>query len=331
LKQMWRQLLATLLALACLALGTPAQADELRPGYLELTQTSERLWTVTFKAPVRGGMAANAVPVLPKICALTQERREPVDGSVVTRWRANCAGSLVGAKIALTGLDRTPSDALVRIALLDRPVQTARLTTASPSYKIAPRAGTLQVAHTYFLLGVEHILEGYDHLLFVLALVLLLPTGWVVARTVTAFTLAHSITLIGATLGFLGLDQKPVEICIALSIVFLAVEVVKSDPANPRLSQRFPWLVAFVFGLVHGFGFAGALAEIGMPEGEVPIALLTFNLGVEAGQLAIVLAGLGVLYAVGRLSDLILARFKHVAAYGIGITASFWLIVRMLA
>jgi hydrogenase/urease accessory protein HupE len=147
---------------------------------------------------------------------------------------------------------------------------------------------------------------------------------------VTAFTIAHSITLVGATLGFLGVNQKPVEICIALSIIFLAVEVVKHDPNHPRLSERIPWVVAFLFGLLHGFGFAGALAAIGVPEGEVPLALLTFNLGVEAGQLGIVMAALAGLALIGRISATTLARFKQGAAYAIGITASFWLFSRAL-
>jgi hydrogenase/urease accessory protein HupE len=320
---------ACILALVFVVTSAPAKADELRPGYLELIQVSERTWNVSFKAPIRGGMAANVIPLLPATCRLADKREELVEGAVISRWTATCAQSLVGQRITLQGLDRTPSDALIRVVLAGRPVQTARLTMSNPAYEIAARADTWQVAHTYFVLGVEHILAGYDHLLFVLALVLLLSGGLVVVRTVTAFTLAHSITLIGATLGFLGLNQKPVEICIALSIVFLAVEVVKSDPAHPRLSQRLPWLVAFMFGLLHGFGFAGALAEIGLPEGEVPAALLTFNLGVEAGQLVIVLAGLGVLFFARRVSVLFLTRFKHVAAYSIGITASFWLIVRL--
>jgi hydrogenase/urease accessory protein HupE len=325
-----RRLLAFLITLLLLTLAVPAAADELRPGYLELTQKSERNWDVKLKAPVRGGMAANVTPVLPQGCTLGEARRELVEGSLISRWQAVCTHSLVGAKVGLTGLDKTVSDALVRIAPLGRPVQAARLTVSAPLTQVAARAGGFQVALTYFVLGIEHIVAGYDHLLFVLSLVLLLSGGWVIARTVTAFTIAHSITLIGATLGLVGVSQKPVEICIALSIVFLAVEVVKRDPERPRLSERLPWLIAFLFGLLHGFGFAGALAEIGMPEGEVPVALLTFNLGVEAGQIAIVMVALGMLAFIGRISTVALGRFKHIAAYVIGTTASFWFIARMV-
>jgi hydrogenase/urease accessory protein HupE len=321
-----------LLWIALLALLTagPAKADELRPGYLEITQVDARVWHVRLKAPVKGGLAANANPAMPASCAAGPPTRRLEEGSLYSDWRYDCAQPLVGAKVGLSGLDRTVTDALVRIAPLGRPVQAARLTSDAPMTEVAARAGSAQVASTYFVLGVEHILSGYDHLLFVLSLVLLLGGGWVVARTVTAFTIAHSITLAGATLGFLGVSQRPVEICIALSIVFLAVEVVKRDPAHPRLSERIPWVVAFLFGLLHGFGFAGALAEIGMPEGEVPVALLTFNLGVEAGQLAIVVVALAVLALVARVSVSALATFRRAAAYPIGSIAAFWMIARMV-
>ena len=314
--------------LLMLASGGNARADELRPGYLELTQQSQRVWHVTLKAPVKGGLAANASPVMPAFCTAGAPVRQLREGSLYSDWRYDCVRPLVGARVGLSGLDKTVTDALVRIAPLGRPVQAARLTSAAPTTEVTARAGPTQVAGTYFILGIEHILNGYDHLLFVLSLVLLLGSGWVVARTVTAFTIAHSITLAGATLGFLGVSQRPVEICIALSIVFLAVEVVKRDPERPRLSERIPWVVAFLFGLLHGFGFAGALAEIGMPEGEVPMALLTFNLGVEAGQLAIVVAALAVLALIARASAPELSMFRRAAAYPIGSIAAYWMIAR---
>src|SRR5690606_4582930 len=196
------------------------------------------------------------------------------------------------------------------------------------------------VAWTYTIIGIEHIVFGFDHLLFVLALVLLLKGGWLVVQTVTAFTIAHSMTLVGASLGYLSLPSRPVEAVIALSIVFLAVEVVKaqqnarmhgnSDTMPLRLSQRFPWVVAFLFGLLHGLGFAGALAEIGLPQDAIPMALLTFNLGVELGQLAIVAVAFAVLALVRRLHEASLHPAKVAASYAIGITATFWFIERMI-
>jgi len=186
------------------------------------------------------------------------------------------------------------------------------------------------------VLGMEHILAGFDHLLFVIALVLLLHAGrnralWPIVKAVTAFTVAHSLTLAGTTLDLVSLPIWPVEVVIALSIIFLAVEVVKSREDDPRLSERAPWLVAFLFGLLHGFGFAGALAEIGLPEGDVPVALLTFNLGVEAGQLLIVAATWAILLLIFRRAESVYKMTRMTAAYAIGITACFWFTERLIS
>ena len=167
--------------------------------------------------------------------------------------------------------------------------------------------------------------------MFVLSLVLLLTGGWLISKAVTAFTVAHSITLIATSLDLLSVPRQPVEVCIALSIVFLAVEIVKSRPGTPRLSERIPWAVAFAFGLIHGFGFAGALAEIGLPEGEVPMALFAFNLGVEAGQLLIVAAGLILLALIRRIAIARLSQARVAMAYAIGSITAFWVIERTLA
>jgi hydrogenase/urease accessory protein HupE len=308
-----------------------ARADELRPGYLELTQSSASEWRMVWKAPIKGGLASNAAPLLPKYCTSTLANRAVVNGAVVAISHVKCAVDLAGQQIGLTGLDATFTDALVRIAPLGRPVQAARLTPDAPIAEIATKAKTAQVAKTYFVLGVEHILVGFDHFLFVLSLVLLLSGGWQIAKAITAFTIAHSITLIATSLQLLSMPRQPVEICIALSIIFLAVEIAKSHPTAPRLSERIPWLVAFAFGLLHGFGFAGALAEIGLPEGEVPMALLTFNLGVEVGQLLIVGAGLILLALIRRFAVAHLALARSAMAYTIGSIAAFWLIERTLA
>lgn len=320
----WLGLLRLLFAAA------PAQADELRPGYLELTETAPKAWRVVWKAPIRGGLADRARPALPSDCRWGGETRDVSNGALVVVAEARCARPLAGRQIGLSGIDGTFTDALVRIAPLGKPIQAARLTAARTHIEVQAEASRWEVVRTYFVLGVEHILFGFDHLLFVLSLVLLLRRGWTIAKAVTAFTVAHSITLIGSTLGFLGLPQRPVESVIALSIMFLAVEIVKARPGESRLSERWPWIVAFTFGLLHGFGFAGALAEIGLPQGEVPAALLSFNLGVEAGQLVIVAAGLGVLALLGRLAVQAMRPVTLAAAYAIGITASFWFIDRTI-
>ncbi len=317
--------------LACLGAMQPAAADELRPGYLEFTQQDASNWRLIWKAPMRGGVTPETQPVLPRNCAERGEReRQLGDLAMISTLSVTCSGDVAGKSIGLSHFGASQTDVLVRIAPLGRPVQALRLTAAEPVLTIAARTDWLQVARTYFVIGTEHILMGYDHLLFVIALVLLLGTAWSVFKAATAFTVAHSITLVGTTLGFIGLPQRPVEAMIALSIVFLAVEIAKRREGELRLSQRAPWVVAFLFGLLHGFGFAGSLKEIGLPETDVPTALLTFNLGVEAGQIVIVCALLLVLQAIRKLRPALLQPAIRLSTYAIGATACMWLYERTL-
>lgn len=320
------------LLLALIFLGTAAHADELRPGYLEFTQTSASEWTLVWKSPVRGGFTPSMQPVLPEGCQTkTIPQREFTNGTVVTTFAIICTSNVSGRFIGLDNFDTAQSDVLVRVAPLGRPVQALRLTPAEPRVLIRAKPDRWQVARTYFVTGIDHIIFGYDHLLFVVALVLLLSGFWTVVKAVTAFTVAHSLTLIGTTLGLVGLPQRPVESVIALSILFLAVEIIKRKPGEQRLSERIPWIVAFAFGLLHGFGFAGALNEIGLPESDVPTALLTFNLGVEAGQVAIVAATMAVLAILRKWSASTQTIAIKAAAYAIGMIASFWFIERTFA
>lgn len=320
-----------LLALLLLACAPAVRADELRPGYLELTQQSERDWKLVWKAPILGGLATRAEPLLPDYCRLNLNPPRLSGPAIVATGTVDCARQLNGATVGLKGMEAGSTDALLRVAPLGRPVQTARLVPGASTYTVSAVPDTWQVARTYFVIGVEHILFGFDHLLFVIALVLLLRRGWAVVKAATAFTLAHTITLAGTTLGWFGLPQAPVEATIALSIVFLAVEIVKAREGAPRLSERLPWLVAFLFGLLHGFGFAGALREIGLPETDVPTALLTFNLGVEAGQLAIVALTIAILAALDRLAPRLHRPAVLASTYAIGTVAAFWFIERIWA
>lgn len=314
-----------------LALAPPAKADELRPGYLEFSQRSADQWSLVWKSPIKGGFTPQTRPVLPTDCAVFgMSSREMVGAALVTRSTVRCSAGVAGRRIGLSDFAASQTDVLVRVAPLGRPVQAMRLTAAEPVAVIRAKVDGFQVARTYFVTGVKHILFGYDHLLFVIALVLLLGGLWRVAKAVTAFTVAHSITLVGTTLGLFGVPQDPVESVIALSIMFLAVEILKQQPGHPRLSERAPWVVAFLFGLLHGFGFAGALKEIGLPESDVSVALLTFNLGVEGGQLMIVVATLLVLTMLRRFASELAAPLVRVATYAIGITAGFWFIERTL-
>jgi hydrogenase/urease accessory protein HupE len=312
-----------------------ARADDLRPGYLEIREvtapiTAGHMYNVTWKAPIRPGLAARVLPIFPSDCTATEPVRSIDAAALLARWIIDCRATLAGRSVRLAGIEDTPADALLRYQSANGITQAARLTPANPAAIIAQKPDRWQVARTYFVTGVEHILMGYDHLLFVLCLVLLLNGAWRVAATVTAFTVAHSLTLVATTLELVSVAGPPVEAAIALSIVFLAVEIVKRKPGELRLSERFPWAVAFLFGLLHGFGFAGALAEIGLPQGEVPMALLTFNLGVEAGQLVIVGVAMMALWTLRKTHARHAVRIQTISAYAIGSIATMWLLQRVL-
>ncbi|PLK27842.1 hypothetical protein C0V78_06840 [Novosphingobium sp. TH158] len=318
----------------CVALAAlvalPARADELRPGYLEFTEQAPGSWRLVWKAPMRGGIRPDTRPGLPANCTMGEIGETRIEPPFATyAWPVQCQGGIAGGRIGLSGLDAAQTDVLVRVAALGKPVEALRLTAAEPVATIPGEASTWQVGPTYLVIGIEHILSGYDHLLFVIALVLLLRRGWTLFKAATAFTLAHSITLGAATLGFIGLPQAPVEAGIALSIVFLAEEIAKRRDGELRLSERLPWLVAFAFGLLHGFGFAGALGEIGLPRGDVPMALLAFNLGVEAGQLVIIAGTMAALALVVRLAPRAQRPAVMAATYAIGAVSSMWLIDRI--
>lgn len=320
-------MLAALLA-ALLPMLSPARADELRPGYLELVQTSAQSWQMAWKVPVgTTPEAALPVPEIPRICRFTRQPEMRVEqAAMLGTAMLQCDGALGGQVIAMPGL-LGQADMLVRVRMLSGHTQALRLTAHMPSAVLATTPDMGQVLRTYAVLGIEHILAGWDHLLFVIALVLLIGRWRQVALAATAFTLAHSVTLAGAALGFIGLPQRPVEALIALSIVFLAWEILRSGE-GPSLTRRYPWLVAFAFGLLHGFGFAGALREIGLPQDDVIPALLAFNVGVEAGQLLVVALVLALIAAVRRMASTMLAPALRGAAYAIGIISAYWLLDR---
>lgn len=323
--------LLTLFGLLWLGLGTSVWADQLRPGYLELKQRDERIWSVIWKAPVIGGLATRAQPAFPSFCSFNPDAARLEGAAVLVKGWLTCSRPLAGAQVGLKGIEASFTDALVRIAPLDGPPQAERLTSSRPLIRVATKPDRWQVARTYLVLGIEHILAGYDHLLFVVALVLLLLRPWTVIKAATAFTIAHTITLAGTTMGLFGLAQAPVEATIALSIVFLAVEIAKRRDSELRLSERIPWAIAFLFGLLHGFGFAGALREIGLPEGDVPMALLTFNVGVEIGQLLIITSVIVAIELIRRIRPALLRPATITASYAIGTIASYWFIERMMA
>jgi hypothetical protein len=329
---------------AALVLGAdlapePTLAHEVRPGYLELRELEDVAYDVLWKVPAKGERRLALYVRMPETCRETEPAARLVGGAHVERWRASCEGGLFGRSVAIEGLPATRTDVLARVERVDGTSLTVRLTPEEPSFTVTATASAAAVAWTYGELGVEHILLGLDHLLFVLALLFLVGSGRRLVGTVTAFTAAHSLTLAAATLGWVHVPQAPVEAAIALSIVFVAAEVLHGRQGRPGLAARKPWTVAFAFGLLHGLGFAGALRDVGLPEHAIPLALAFFNIGVEVGQLVFVAA----VFALFGLARRPIERLQEGAgadawavarlaarpgAYGIGVLASFWLIER---
>ena len=318
---------------AFLGLASAASAHEVRPAYLEMIERAPDTWDVLFKVPAAGeDLRFGLYLQLPADVERVGPPQSEFSGRAhVERSRIRRPGGLEGAEITVDGLSATLTDVLVRLERSDGTSQVLRLKPDSPSFIVEPVPGGLQVATTYASLGVEHILLGIDHLLFVLALLILVDTFRRLVWTVTAFTVAHSITLAAATLGWVAVPPPPVEAVIALSIVFVAGEIIHSRQGRPGLAQRLPALVAFTFGLLHGFGFAGALSEIGLPQQQIPLALFTFNVGVEIGQLLFVAAVLLLARLVRGLRLPVPGWWPQAAAYAIGSVATFWVFERVAA
>jgi len=321
--------------------ATGARAHEVRPGYLQVQELSGERFDVTWKVPANGEFRLSLYARLPKECTGAPEQGSFAGGAFIERWQATCPGGLVGRTISIEGLSATRTDVLARVERLDGTTQTVRLTPDSASFEVTAAPDRLEVARTYFMLGVEHILSGADHLLFVLGLVFLVGSWRRLVATVTAFTVAHSITLAAATLGWVHVPPAPIEATIALSVMFVAAEILRDEHGHPGLATRAPWIVAFVFGLLHGFGFAGALQQVGLPEKDIPLALLFFNVGVEAGQLLFIVAVVAVLAGLTRLlrkrgttehgpwhSEVLI---RTPVAYLVGSVAAFWVVQRVVA
>ncbi len=329
--------LTVILALTLGMIGI-VQAHEVRPGYLQIKQVDEVTYDLLWKIPAKGDRRLGIYVRLPGYCRNGQTTSSYAGGAYIERWRAFCEGGLKDGTIVIDGLEATRTDVLARVEHSNGHTQTVRLTPSQPEFKVMGTAGPAAVVRTYFKLGVEHILLGFDHLLFVLAL-LFLVEGWRrLAATITAFTIAHSLTLAAATFGWVKVPQAPVEAVIALSIMFVAVEILHRHQVIAGIATRKPWIVAFIFGLLHGLGFAGALREVGLPDDAIPLALAFFNLGVEAEQLLFVAAVILFFRLVNQLIDRSGATAEHsvlmgaavtrLPSYVIGTLAAFWLIER---
>ena len=291
-------------------------------------------YDVLWKVPASGGERRLALYVRlpPGGSDVTEPRAAFVGAAHIERRRIHQPGGLEGRTIAIDGLAGSGAEVLARIERADGTAQVIRLMPSRTTFVVEASTGKLEVARTYVLLGIEHILLGVDHLLFVLALLIIVRGGKRILLTVTAaFTVAHSITLVAATLGWLALPGAPVEAAIALSIAFLAREIAMSWRGHAGFTERMPWLVAFVFGLLHGLGFAGALAQIGLPPNAIPVALLCFNVGVEVGQLLFVTVMLGLAWSARAWLARWRPMLRWVSPYAIGAVASFWMIERVVA
>jgi hydrogenase/urease accessory protein HupE len=328
-------------AMLTLGFGGTAFGHALQPGYLELRLIDQDLYAVLWKVPDTSGRPMAISAELPQQCAPRTPGGSTWDGVAhVYRWSATCTGGIEAGTILIAGLAETTTDVLVRFDLADGENLTHRLTAGDPSFTVPSTPSSLAVVRTYTGLGIEHILLGIDHLAFVLALLLITRGARKTIVTVTAFTFAHSITLAAATLGFVQIPGPPIEATIALSIVFVAAEILRGQRGNPGLTEKYPWIVAFTFGLLHGFGFAAALNEVGLPSSSIPMALLFFNVGVEIGQLVFI-ACMFVIFALskkiaGHIEVLRPGRrwrslASAVPPYAIGSFAVFWLIQRVAA
>ncbi len=311
----------------------PANADEVRPGLLDIKEQNTGLYSVTWKVPTRGNRILAITPQLPdNLELLGTPTVQDIPGAriVHSTYKSNGA-PLTGKSIVIDGLTALQTDVLLLVQLQDGTAHSAILRPGSPEFTIPLNASKLEVAGDYWRMGTIHILEGVDHLLFVFALLLIVFGFMPLLKAVTAFTVAHSITLTLATLGFVNLPSAPTEAIISLSIVFLAVEIIRISKGDASLTKRYPWLIAFIFGLFHGLGFAGALSEIGVPQHEVPLALFMFNVGVETGQLLFIATILALWALLRRLSGDTLQRAWRVLPYGIGSVAAFWTIQRVMS
>lgn len=312
-------------------INIPLYGHELRPAYLEIKQKDAQIFQMMWKVPAKSPTQKLSLAViLPEECILSKDSiAHFADYSLLEYSSFYCLSGLFEKTILINGLSSTLTDVLVRVSFLDGNVQTYRLTPASPSFTILRSPSSWSVIRTYSLLGMEHIWSGVDHLLFVLALIILVKGTTQLFLTITAFTVAHSLTLAASVFGVISLPLVPVEACIALSIVFVAREILYSQEGRETYCEKNPWMIAFLFGLLHGFGFAGALLETGLPQSDIPLALLFFNLGVEIGQLVFIACFWLVLKVVYTLFQSRREQIEQGFAYAIGSVSAFWVIERI--
>jgi hydrogenase/urease accessory protein HupE len=325
------KLVLRLFAGLVLAGAVTGLAHEARPGFLELRETGKETYSFLWKKPTGGEVEIQIAPVIPKDCRLaTSDRQQLTPGAFIVRGTLTCAGGLAGKTIVIAGLEATITDVLVRLHHADGRLESHLLRPTTPSVTLGGVTTATERALGYVQLGVQHILLGLDHLLFVLGLMLIVSDRWTLVKTITSFTLAHSITLAIATLGYASAPLPPLNAAIALSILFLGPEIVRTWRGETSFTIRHPWVVAFSFGLLHGFGFASGLTSMGLPKVEIPLALLLFNVGVEMGQVAFVLLVI-LLERSFRVLEVRWPRLvEHFPGYAVGTLGAYWTIQRTL-
>jgi len=306
-------------------------ANDLRPAYFSLKQTTDSTYQLVWKLPALGTATPKIYPTLPENWLVIDEKSNLLSDNLRRTYTLLIKGEVANSKIYFEGLEKSLIEVILSIRLLNGLKYSTIVKPTNPTYLIPSEPDRWSVVRTYIRLGFEHILAGVDHLLFVLALLLITNGFKKLVKTITAFTVAHSITLSLASLGVVGLAMPPVEAVIALSIVFLAIELINHYKGRKCLTAKYPWVVAFTFGLLHGFGFAGALAEVGLPQMEIPTALLFFNVGVELGQLAFVIAAMLLIWIMNTVRTDWPSWMKGVPPYAIGSIAAFWLIERVMS
>jgi hydrogenase/urease accessory protein HupE len=323
--------LVAALVVATAFFSPAAHAHESRPAYLEIKETAPGQFSVLWRTPVLAGMR---MPLVLKMPDGVRNLKEPVvqelaDSLVERRWIDAGPNALAGKRIDIVGLQFTISDAVVRVQMLDGRTWRTIARPSQPWVEVAASQNWVAVAGTYLVEGVRHILFGADHMLFVLGLLLIVPDRWMLLKTVTAFTVAHSVTLALATLGYAEVPALPLNAAIALSILFLGPEIVRSWRGESSFTIRHLWVVAFAFGLLHGFGFATALTNAGLPRSDLPLALVSFNVGVEAGQLGFI----ALFLALERSFRVLEVRWPRWAqalpAYTVGSLGAFWTVQRL--
>jgi hydrogenase/urease accessory protein HupE len=332
----WRWLwLARVGLVALLIPASAARAHEIRPAYLQIDEIGSGRYQMLWRTPVLSGMRLPVVLRLPDdVRSLAAPTLQELPDSLVESGTIDGgADGLRGKRIEFAGLEATVTDVLVRVQMLDGTHSTTLVRPSQPWVEIATQQGPLAVMGAYLTHGIEHILFGFDHLLFVLALIVIVRNTRMLLLTVTAFTLAHSITLSLATLQLVHVPGPPVEACIALSILLVASEIARLQRGEASLTASRPWAVAFSFGLLHGLGFASALIDIGLPQSDIPLALFAFNVGVEVGQLAFIAAVLGVVRLAKQRPIPAVAeyRLRIATSYAIGTVAAFWFVERLAA